>query len=144
MRNTPTGDPPLKREAIDYIGRRLAALGIKPDRPWLVVATRGSDAIPLESHSLMLTRASMMIPTSNAQWELSAFFAHAIGGAAFDVQWLESFDEFEVLYRNILGERARPFLPALYLAAAALPNSDADKRVRLVTMFDTERLRYDD
>ncbi|MEE4201254.1 hypothetical protein [Erythrobacter sp.] len=63
------------------------------------------------------------IPTEGTIGEIEHFVGKMIRIAAFDLEQerLESFSAFRFLYERLLGAEARPYLPAIFCAAAALP-----------------------
>lgn len=134
----PFHDSPFEPDEVEHIARRLWVLGIVLDRPWLKADIGPVNAFILDGHSMLLNKARETIPRSNAQWELSDFFRYAMPGAAFDCQFLGSYESFEFLYRRILGEASRPWLPSLYLAAATLPARDETERTAAILKFKTD------
>lgn len=136
--SSPSFDPPFDPDQVHHIAGRLYALGITLDRDWLVVDDPNAAMLFKESHGAMLARARQCVPQSPAQWELSEFFQYSIPGAAFDCQWISSYRAFEFLYIRILGEKSRPWLPSLYLAAATLPSLAEEARRDAVITFDTD------
>ena len=65
---------------------------------------------------------------------LESFIGTLIRIAAFDLtqERLESFSSFRFLYERILGAKVRPWLPAAFCAASALPQIRPDWRKRLL------------
>jgi hypothetical protein len=61
---------------------------------------------------------------------IQTFMARTTVLAAFDLHRskIRSFSAFRFLYERLLGARARPWLPAIFLSAAALPHIKPDKR----------------
>lgn len=65
---------------------------------------------------------------------LDAFMGKLVRIAAFDLAQdkLDSFSSFRFLYERILGARIRPWLPAAFCAASALPQIRPERRKRLL------------
>jgi len=64
-----------------------------------------------------------MVPQEGTPSEVERFIGKLVRMAAFDLEQerLESFSAFRFLYERLLGAEARPYLPAAFCAAAALP-----------------------
>ena len=64
-----------------------------------------------------------MVPVEGAMGEIERFIGKLVRMAAFDLEQerLTSFSAFRFLYERLLGAQARPYLPAAFCAAAALP-----------------------
>lgn len=104
----------------------------------LDVAFERSDAIAVWSRDKMeaasiraqqriytgLHHARMVIPDDAGLGNLSAFMAPVLTIAAFDLgqERIDSFGAFRFLYERLLGAAARPWLPAAFCGAAALPH----------------------
>jgi hypothetical protein len=65
---------------------------------------------------------------------LDSYMGKLIRIAAFDLaqERLSGFSSFRFLYERLLGAAARPWLPAAFCAAAALPQIRPDRRKRLL------------
>jgi len=65
---------------------------------------------------------------------LGDFVAHLLPVAAFDLaqERISCFSAFRFLYERLLGARIRPFLPAAFCGAAALPQIRPDRRKLLL------------
>lgn len=65
---------------------------------------------------------------------LDRYIGKLVRIAAFDLaqERIECFSSFRFLYERILGAKARPWLPAAFCAAAALPQIRPDRRKRLL------------
>jgi hypothetical protein len=65
---------------------------------------------------------------------LEDFMGAIVRVAAFDLaqQRIESFSAFRFLYERLLGPQVRPFLPAAFCGAAALPHIEPKRRKRLL------------
>lgn len=65
-----------------------------------------------------------LVPQDGALHEVEAFLGKLVRVAAFDLEQerLASFSAFRFLYERLLGAAARPYLPAAFCAASALPS----------------------
>lgn len=104
----------------------------------LDVAFHRSDAIELwsrdsvEAYSIRaqtkayeaLDTIRLAIPTGSSLAALPDFMGPLVAVAAFDLSQdrLDGFGAFRFLYERLLGASARPWLPAAFCSAAALPN----------------------
>lgn len=75
-----------------------------------------------------------IIPPAFSRAELDGFMADLIGIARFDLSCgaIQSFSAFRFLYERLLGAPVRPWLPAVFCAAAALPQIDPPRRKDLL------------
>ena len=64
-----------------------------------------------------------MVPQEGTMGEVERFIGKLVCMAAFDLEQerLTSFSSFRFLYERLLGAEARPYLPEVFCAAAALP-----------------------
>ncbi|MCK0129710.1 hypothetical protein [Erythrobacter sp. F6033] len=64
-----------------------------------------------------------MVPQDGSIGEIERFIGKLTRMTTFDLgqEQLESFSAFRFLYERLLGASARPYLPAAFCAAAALP-----------------------
>ena len=64
-----------------------------------------------------------MVPQEGTMGEIERFIGKLVRMVAFDLsqERLASFSAFRFLYERLLGADARPYLPAAFCAAAALP-----------------------
>jgi len=64
-----------------------------------------------------------LIPQEGSIGEIERFIGKLVRMAAFDLaqERITSFSAFRFLYERLLGADARPYLPAAFCAAAALP-----------------------
>lgn len=64
-----------------------------------------------------------LVPQEGTMGEVERFIGKLVRIAAFDLEQerIESFSAFRFLYERLLGADARPYLPAAFCAAAALP-----------------------
>ncbi|GMN02524.1 hypothetical protein MTsPCn3_12540 [Erythrobacter sp. MTPC3] len=71
-----------------------------------------------------------MVPQVGAMGEIEAFLGKLVRMVAFDLgqDRLTCFSAFRFLYERLLGPEARPYLPAAFCAAAALPQIRPDRR----------------
>ena len=71
-----------------------------------------------------------LIPTEGTMGEIERFIGKLVRMAAFDLsqERLASFSAFRFLYERLLGAEARPYLPAAFCAAAALPTIRPQQR----------------
>ncbi|MEN9683467.1 MAG: hypothetical protein RLZZ427_1218 [Pseudomonadota bacterium] len=76
----------------------------------------------------------MLIPSETGFTGLEAFLGKLVRLAVFDLvqDRIESFAAFRFLYERLLGPRVRPFLPAAFCAAAALPQIPPERRKPLL------------
>jgi hypothetical protein len=65
-----------------------------------------------------------LIPQEGALHEVERFLGKLVRLAVFDLEQerLASFSAFRFLYERLLGAAARPYLPAAFCAASALPS----------------------
>ena len=75
-----------------------------------------------------------MIPDSADMAALESFIAPLITISAFDLGQgrIESFGAYRFLYERLLGAHARPWLPAAFCAASALPHLQPERRRALL------------
>ncbi|MFU7527061.1 hypothetical protein [Qipengyuania sp. ASV99] len=71
-----------------------------------------------------------LIPEEGTMGEIERMLGKLVRVAAFDLEQekLVSFSAFRFLYERLLGAQARPYLPAAFCAAAALPLIRPDHR----------------
>jgi len=71
-----------------------------------------------------------LIPQEGTMGEIERFIGKVVRVAAFDLEQekLASFSAFRFLYERLLGAHVRPYLPAAFCAAAALPLIRPDHR----------------
>ncbi|MEM7689487.1 MAG: hypothetical protein AAF291_10740 [Pseudomonadota bacterium] len=70
-----------------------------------------------------LKSARRLVPNDGAIGDVERFTSKLLRLAVFDLEQesLASFSAFRFLYERLLGAEARPYLPAVFCAAAALP-----------------------
>jgi hypothetical protein len=82
----------------------------------------------------MLPELRAHVPDDSGLEQVERFLAPLITLAAFDLGQgrLTSFSAFRFLYERLVGAPVRPWLPAAFCAAAALPHLHPDLRRRLL------------
>lgn len=75
-----------------------------------------------------------LIPEDDTPYEVERFLGKLVRLAAFDLEQerLASFSAFRFLYERLLGAAARPYLPAAFCAASALPSIAPQRRKLLL------------
>ncbi len=75
-----------------------------------------------------------LIPEDDTPCEVERFLCKLVRLAALDLEQerLRSFSAFRFLYERLLGARARPYLPAAFCAASALPSIRPERRKLLL------------
>lgn len=75
-----------------------------------------------------------LIPQDDTPGEVERFLGKLVRIAAFDLEQerLKSFSAFRFLYERLLGAQARPYLPAAFCAAGALPSVRPEQRKLLL------------
>ena len=70
-----------------------------------------------------LKAARSLVPSQGAIGDVERFTSKSLRLVVFDLEQerLSSFSAFRFLYERLLGPEARPYLPAVFCAAAALP-----------------------
>lgn len=122
-------------EFFEYARRALEMAGISTDE-------RLKAEKPIQ-HSLLhavgeqsahYANARKSVPQSDAHWEIAIFASVAIPAAMWDLQWgkIRNFAQFDYLYRRILGERSRRYLPMIFAAAAWAPGLDGEFAAELL------------
>lgn len=71
-----------------------------------------------------------LVPQEGTMGEIERFIGKLVRIAAFDLEqeYLTSFSAFRFLYERLLGPASRPYLPAAFCAAAALPKIRPEQR----------------
>jgi len=74
------------------------------------------------------------LPDENALEGLEPFIGSLVRLAAFDLaqERIETFSAFRFLYERLLGASIRPWLPAAFCGAAALPQIRPERRKQLL------------
>jgi hypothetical protein len=74
------------------------------------------------------------LPDENSFEGLESFLGKLVRVAAFDLSQnrIDGFSSFRFLYERLLGAQVRPWLPAAFCAAAALPQIRPDRRKMLL------------
>ena len=75
-----------------------------------------------------------LIPVEGTPNEVERFLGKLVRCAAFDLEQerLASFSAFRFLYERLLGAKVRPYLPAAFCAASALPVIRPERRKMLL------------
>lgn len=75
-----------------------------------------------------------LVPQEGTMSEIERFVGKLVRMAAFDLaqERLANFSAFRFLYERLLGAEARPYLPAAFCAAAALPMIRPQQRKTLL------------
>lgn len=75
-----------------------------------------------------------LTPQDDTPAEIERFLGKLVRVAAFDLEQerLKTFSAFRFLYERLLGARARPYLPAAFCAASALPSIRPERRKLLL------------
>ncbi len=75
-----------------------------------------------------------LIPQDDTPGEVERFLGKLVRIAAFDLEQerLKTFSAFRFLYERLLGARSRPYLPAAFCAASALPSIRPERRKLLL------------
>ncbi|MGN6497960.1 MAG: hypothetical protein ACTHK5_11605 [Tsuneonella sp.] len=75
-----------------------------------------------------------MVPADSGFEGVEAFIGKLTRVAAFDLgqERIESFSAFRFLYERLIGAEVRPWLPAAFCAAAALPHLHPELRRKLL------------
>lgn len=75
-----------------------------------------------------------MVPQDGTIGEVERFIGKLVRMTTFDLsqERLSSFSAFRFLYERLLGASARPYLPAAFCAAAALPTIRPERRKMLL------------
>ena len=75
-----------------------------------------------------------LLPQEGAIGEIERLLGKLVRMAVFDLEQerIASFSAFRFLYERLLGAEARPYLPAAFCAAAALPQIRPDRRKMLL------------
>lgn len=81
-----------------------------------------------------LKNVRTLVPQEGSMVEIERFIGKLVRIAAFDLaqERLASFSAFRFLYERLLGAEARPYLPAVFCAAAALPTIPPEQRKTLL------------
>ena len=112
---------------LDYARRALEMAGIETDPALKAVKpVQHSIMHALSEVPVHYAAARAACPQSRAHWEQAEFFRPALRAAIWDLQFgaIRTYAQFEFLYSRLLGDRAIPFLPSLFAAAALSPSLD--------------------
>jgi hypothetical protein len=122
-------DQTFDEEFLDYARRALEMAGIETDpRLKAVKPLRHSLMHAISEQSAHYRSALKLVPQSGSHWEMAQFIGQAVRAAIWDLQWgsIRSYDQFEFLYRRILGEESVPYLRSVFAAAALSPGLTAE------------------
>ena len=103
-------------------------------KPW---SRAEGDSAAIRRHYIVYQELKSMrgaVPESGALDGAEAFFVKLVGLIAFDLgrERLETFSALRFLYERLLGASVRPWLPAAFCAAAALPQIRPERRKMLL------------
>lgn len=93
----------------------------------------GQEAASIKAQARLYCRLDHLrrhIPDDHGLEEIELFFTPLVTISAFDLaeERLASFAAYRFLYERLLGPEVRPWLPAAFCAAAALPHLHPDRR----------------
>jgi hypothetical protein len=128
-------DADFDEEFFEYARRALEMAGIETDAKLKATRPIRHSLLHCISENIFYYRAAQeKVPQSDAHWEQSLFLQVAMRAAIWDLQWgaIRNFSQFDFLYRRILGDRSRRYLPQLFAAAAWSPGLDATLASRLL------------
>lgn len=108
-----------------YIKRSLD-IGLARSDAFKLWGRSESDTIAIRRQYVVyqdLKALRMAVPQDGGMSEVERFVSKATRMAVFDLEQegLASFSAFRFLYERLLGPEARPYLPSIFCAAAALP-----------------------
>ena len=124
----------------EYARRALEMAGVETD-PRLKIERpiRYPLLHVLSENRIRYGQARDAVPRTDAHWEQAEFLRIAVRVAIWDLQFgaIRNFAQFDYLYRRILGERSRRYLPQVFAAACWLPSLTNDFAASLLaTMPD--------
>lgn len=129
-------------EFFEYARRALEMAGIATDETLKrEKPIQHSMLHALSEQGVRYQNASKMVPRSQAHWEIARFAGIAVDAVIWDLQWgsIRNFAQFDYLYRRILGEQSRVFLPMIFAAAVWSPVLDREFAAGLLrTMPDRQ------
>lgn len=117
--------------------RRSLDIGLEREDALRLWSRNGNEAASIQAQSHIYDRLPEMrarIPDDTDLVTVEPFLASLVTVVAFDLSQgrLTSFSAFRFLYERLLGPDVRPWLPAAFCAAAALPHLHPDLRRRLL------------
>jgi hypothetical protein len=117
------------RRSLDIAFVRADALTLWPRNQLELVSIRAQASVYKRLHDIRRT-----IPVDPGLDQLEPFLAPLVRVTSFDLGQgqLNSFAAYRFLYERLIGATARPWLPAAFCAAAALPNLNPQKRAMLL------------
>jgi len=119
-----------------YIKRSLD-IGLARGDAFKLWARSDEDSISIRRQYVVyqdLKALRALVPVRGSIGEVERFAAKLMRVAVFDLEQeaIASFSAFRFLYERLLGAGARPYLPAIFCAAAALPMIAPDSRKALL------------
>jgi len=98
---------------------------------------RADDTEVIRRHTIAYQQLKTLrtgVPHYDARAAVPEFLARLIEVTAFDLgqELLDGFSAYRFLYERLLGAAVRPFLPAAFCAAAALPQIRPERRKLLL------------
>lgn len=117
--------------------RRSLDIGLDRDDALVRWSRDTVEAASIRAQARIYQRLSALrqiVPDDSGLDAVEPFMTPLISLAAFDLGQgrLTSFSAFRFLYERLLGAEVRPWLPAAFCAAAALPHLHPDLRRRLL------------
>lgn len=117
--------------------RRSLDIGLDRDDAMARWSRDGSEAASIRAQAHMYDRLAeirAMIPDESNLDVIEPFVAPLTTVSAFDLGQgrLTSFSAYRFLYERLVGAEVRPWLPAAFCAAAALPHLHPDLRRKLL------------
>lgn len=115
-----------------YISRALD-IGLARRDAFRTWAAEEGDGLALRRHYIAYQNLRDLrghIPNADALTGAEDFFVRLVTMVAFDLgqEQIESFSALRFLYERLLGAEVRPWLPAAFCAAAALPQIRCGRR----------------
>ena len=117
------------RRSLDVAFGRRDAIGCWARDEAEAASIRGQTRLYKQLESLRL-----QVPDDSGLDTIEPFLGHLITVAAFDLgqDRIPNFAAFRFLYERLFGAAVRPWLPAAFCAAAALPHLHPDRRRTLL------------
>lgn len=117
--------------------RRSLDVGLARQDALRLWARDGVETVSIRAQTILyqnLAALRGMLPEGPGAGELEVFVGKLVRLAAFDLGQghLESFSAYRFLYERLLGPSVRPWLPAAFCAAAALPQIVPHRRKLLL------------
>lgn len=117
--------------------RRSLDIGLERDDALERWSRDGAEAASIRAQARMYDRlheVRALMPDDSDLDSIEPFMASLITIAAFDLAQgrITGFSAFRFLYERLIGAEVRPWLPAAFCAAAALPHLHPDLRRKLL------------